>query len=123
MHNQNELCETDKSDGLKMKFRTEKDSMGAIDVPENAYYGPQTQRAVKNFPVSGLTLPSPFIRALALIKKYAALVNADLQLLDSKKAKVIAQAAQEVLDEKFDDQFVVDVFQTRSETATHMNIN
>lgn len=106
-----------------MKFRTEKDTMGAIDVPENAYYGPQTQRAVKNFPVSGLTLPSSFIRALALIKKYAALVNADLQLLDSKKAKVIARAAQEVLDEKFDDQFVVDVFQTGSGTSTHMNMN
>ena len=106
-----------------MKLRTEKDTMGSIDVPENAYYGAQTQRAVKNFPVSGLTLPSPFIQALALIKKYAALVNADLQLLDSKKAKAIVQAAQEVLDEKFDDQFVVDVFQTGSGTSTHMNMN
>ena len=123
MHDKNELCEMDKADGLQMKFRTEKDTMGEIDVPENAYYGPQTQRAVKNFPVSGLTLPSPFIRALALIKKYAALVNADLQLLDSNKAKVIAQAAQEVFDEKFDDQFVVDVFQTGSGTSTHMNMN
>ena len=97
--------------------------MGAIDVPEDAYYGPQTQRAVKNFPVSGFTLPSPFIRALALIKKCAALVNADLQLLDSKRASAIAQAAQEVLDGKFDDQFVVDVFQTGSGTSTHMNMN
>jgi len=97
--------------------------MGTIDVPEDAYYGPQTQRAVKNFPVSGLMLPSPFIRSLALIKKYAALVNADLKLLDLKKANAIAQAAQEVLDEKFDDQFVVDVFQTGSGTSSHMNMN
>ena len=97
--------------------------MGEVKVPEKAYYGAQTQRAVENFAVSGLRFPAPFIRALALIKKHAALVNSELGLLDSKLAEPIAAAAQEVCEGNRDDQFVVDVFQTGSGTSTNMNAN
>jgi len=106
-----------------MEFREEKDSMGTVKVPADAYYGSQTQRAVDNFPVSALRLPPAFIHALALIKKCAARVNDQLGLLDAKLAPAIAHAAQEVMDGKFDDQFVVDVFQTGSGTSTNMNMN
>ena len=106
-----------------MKYREEKDTMGSVRVPEDAYYGPQTQRAADNFPISGVTLPPAFIRALALIKKCAAQVNADLGLLDTGMADAIARAAGETLDGKFTDQFIVDVFQTGSGTSTNMNIN
>ena len=74
---------------LLMKFREEKDTMGTVRIPENAYYGPQTQRAVENFPISGLRLPPAFMRALALIKKCAARVNRDLDLLGPKLAEAI----------------------------------
>jgi len=106
-----------------MKFRDETDSMGTINVPEDAYYGAQTQRALDNFPISGLTLPLSFIRAVALIKKYAAQVNCDLGLLPSELAPAIMQAAQEVIDGTFDEQFAIDVFQTGSGTSTNMNVN
>ena len=106
-----------------MKYRQEKDTMGSVRVPEDAYYGPQTQRAADNFPISGVTLPPAFIRALALIKKCAAQVNADLGLLDTGMADAIARAAGETLDGKFTDQFIVDVFQTGSGTSTNMNMN
>jgi len=106
-----------------MEYRKEQDSMGIVNVPENAYYGSQTQRAVDNFPVSGLRLPTALIHALALIKKYAARVNDTLGLLDAQLAQAIAQAAQDVMDGRFDDQFVVDVFQTGSGTSTNMNMN
>jgi len=106
-----------------MEYRKEQDSMGIVNVPENAYYGSQTQRAVDNFPVSGLRLPAALIHALALIKKYAARVNDTLGLLDAQLAQAIAQAAQDVMDGRFDDQFVVDVFQTGSGTSTNMNMN
>jgi fumarate hydratase class II len=106
-----------------MKFRKEKDSLGAIDVPEGAYYGASTQRAVENFSISGLTLPLSLIYGIALIKKFAARVNTELGLLDKALADPVARAAQEVIDGKFDDQFVVDVFQTGSGTSTHMNMN
>ena len=97
--------------------------MGTVRVPENAYYGSQTQRAVDNFPISGLRLPSAFIHALALVKKCAARVNDTLGLLDAKLAPAIAHAAQEVMEGRFDDQFVVDIFQTGSGTSTNMNLN
>ncbi len=97
--------------------------MGTVRVPENAYYGSQTQRAVDNFPISGLRLPSVFIHALALVKKCAARVNDTLGLLDAELAPAIADAAQEVMDGRFDDQFVVDIFQTGSGTSTNMNMN
>jgi len=106
-----------------MNYRKEEDSMGTVNVPENAYYGSQTQRAVDNFPISGLRLPAAFIHALALIKKCAARVNDTLGLLDARLAPAIAHAAQDVMDGRFDDQFVVDVFQTGSGTSTNMNMN
>ncbi|MDQ1329862.1 MAG: fumarate hydratase, class [Thermodesulfobacteriota bacterium] len=106
-----------------MKFVKEKDSMGTVLVPENAYYGPQTQRAIENFPVSGLTLPPSFIHSLSLLKKYAALVNRDLGLLNRQISKAIVKAADEVKNGKFDDQFIIDVFQTGSGTSFNMNMN
>jgi fumarate hydratase class II len=106
-----------------VKYRDEKDSMGTLRVPENAYYGSQTQRADNNFPISGLRLPLVFIHALALVKKCAARVNDTLGLLDAELAPAIADAAQEVMDGRFDDQFVVDIFQTGSGTSTNMNMN
>jgi fumarate hydratase class II len=106
-----------------MSFREEKDTMGIVRVPEKAYFGPQTQRAVENFPISGLTFPLSFIYSLALIKKYASMVNNELGLLDKEISKSIIASAQEVIDGIFDDQFVVDVFQTGSGTSTNMNMN
>jgi fumarate hydratase, class II len=106
-----------------MGFREEKDTMGIVRIPENAYYGPQTQRALENFPISGLTFPEVFIQTLGMIKKCAVEVNNELGLLDAHLAKPIADAAQEVIDGKFDTQFVVDVFQTGSGTSTNMNVN
>ena len=106
-----------------MKYREEKDSMGAVQVPEDAYYGAQTQRAADNFTISGLTLPFSFIRALCMIKKHAAVVNRELGLLDKRVAEVITIAAEEVNQGKLDDQFIVDVFQTGSGTSTNMNAN
>jgi len=103
--------------------RIERDSMGELPVPEGAYYGASTMRAVKNFPISELRLPRRFIFALGLIKRYAAEVNVDLGLLDRAPAEAIIQAAQEVSDGRWDDQFVVDVFQTGSGTSTNINAN
>jgi fumarate hydratase class II len=97
--------------------------MGTVLVPQRAYYGPQTQRAAENFPIGNLKLPIAFIRALALLKKCAAKVNKDLSLLDPKLADAIAAAAQEVINGKFNDQFIVNVFQTGSGTSTNMNMN
>lgn len=106
-----------------MKFRKEKDTMGTVLVPASAYYGPQTQRAIENFPISGITLQPEFIYALALIKKSAATVNFKLGLLNQKISAAVCQAAQEVMDGKFKDHFVVDIFQTGSGTSTNMNMN
>src|SRR3990172_1441276 len=103
--------------------RTERDSMGPMEVPADAYYGASTQRAVLNFPVSGLRFNRGFIRVLGLIKMTAAAVNADLGLLDAKLAGAIQTAAREVADGKLDEQFVVDIFQTGSGTSTNMNAN
>lgn len=104
-------------------FREEKDTMGTVRVPKEAYYGPQTQRAIENFSISGLTMPLVFIHALALIKKCSTKVNADLELLDKTIAASIMDASQEIMDGTFDDQFPVDVFQTGSGTSTNMNMN
>ncbi|HEX6971148.1 MAG TPA: lyase family protein, partial [Limnochordia bacterium] len=97
--------------------------MGEVRVPARAYYGAQTQRAVENFPISGIRFPRPFIRALGLIKQAAAETNAELGLLPSELGRAIAAAAGEVAEGKFDDQFVLDVFQTGSGTSTNMNAN
>jgi len=104
-------------------FRNEHDSMGRLQVPTEALYGAQTQRAVNNFPLSGLRMPRPFIRALGLIKACAAQVNADLGLLDTELAGTLQQAALAVADGRHDRHFPVDVFQTGSGTSSNMNAN
>src|SRR5437016_5878460 len=103
------------------RVRTERDSMGEVPVPEDAYYGASTERARQNFPISDLRLPRSFIRALGQIKGSAALVNAELGLLEARLAAAIAQAAEEVEESRFDKDFVVDVFQTGSGTSTNTN--
>ncbi|HAR46156.1 MAG: aspartate ammonia-lyase [Nitrospirae bacterium GWC2_57_13] len=103
--------------------RIEKDSLGEVRVPAEALYGAQTQRAVENFPVSGIRFPRVFIRALGLIKQAAAEVNAELGLLDGTAARAISQAAREVAEGTWDDHFPLDIFQTGSGTSTNMNAN
>ncbi|HEY7320197.1 MAG TPA: class II fumarate hydratase [Candidatus Binatia bacterium] len=107
----------------EQSYRIERDSMGEVRVPKEAYYGAQTQRAVENFPISGIGLPAEFIHALATIKYAAAAVNEELGLLDPSIADPIRRAAAEVIAGKFDKEFVVDVFQTGSGTSTNMNAN
>src|SRR5438132_5693100 len=101
----------------------ERDSLGDVRVPDDVYYGAQTQRAKDNFPVSGRGIPSELIQALALIKAAGARTNAELGLLPVPIADAIARAADEVAEGRFDDHFVVDVFQTGSGTSSHMNAN
>ena len=105
------------------EYRVESDTMGEVKVPNSAYYGAQTQRAVENFPISGIRLPREFIRAMALIKLAAAKANMQLGLLEPKKGDAIVSAAKEVMEGSLYDQFVVDVFQTGSGTSTNMNAN
>lgn len=104
-------------------FRIEQDSLGTMQVPVDSLYGAQTARAVDNFPISGIRLPRPMLRALGLIKKNAALANQELNLLDAEVADAVSRAADEVIAGKWDDQFPVDVFQTGSGTSSNMNIN
>jgi fumarate hydratase class II len=104
-------------------FRTERDSMGELQVPADALWGAQTQRAVDNFPISGRPMPRAFIRAVALIKAAAARANASLGLLENPVADSIVSAAGEVADGRHDAQFPIDVFQTGSGTSTNMNAN
>lgn len=106
-----------------MATRLEKDSLGTKEVPDDAFYGIQTLRAVENFPVSGWRFPRRFIRALALIKKSAASVNGQLQRLPKASSAALIQAATEVANGRFDDEFPVDIFQTGSGTSTNMNMN
>src|SRR4051812_3804319 len=103
--------------------RTKKDSMGEMQVPADAYYGASTARAVENFPISDLRFPRRFIAAIGLVKHAAADVNHKLGVLDERRRGLLQQAAQEVIDGKLDDQFVVDIFQTGSGTSTNMNTN
>ncbi len=105
------------------QFRIERDSMGDLKVPADALYGAQTQRAVDNFPISGLAMPREFIRALGLIKSAAAQANADLGHLRKASAKAIRKAAERVARGEFDAQFPIDVFQTGSGTSSNMNAN
>ena len=107
----------------EMKYRTEKDAMGSVHIPMDAYYGASTQRAVDNFKISGLVFQPLLIQMLALIKKHGALVNFRLGLLEEKLSTAIVKASQEIIEGKFHDQFVVDVFQTGSGTSTNMNMN
>jgi fumarate hydratase class II len=106
-----------------MSSREEKDSLGTVIVPGNAYYGAQTERARQNTIDSGLRLPSAFFRALALIKLFAAEVNLDLKLLDPEIAGAIITSSREVVEGRLETQFVVDLFQTGSGTSTNMNMN
>jgi fumarate hydratase class II len=105
------------------QYRTEKDSLGEVQVPAEAYYGAQTQRAINNFHISGLRPWRAFIWSMATIKRAAAEVNRDLGLLDPKIADAIVKAAQEVIDGKWDDQFRVDPFQAGAGTSHNMNAN
>ena len=105
------------------KYRIERDSMGELKVPEDALWGAQTQRAVENFPISGLTMPRGFISALGLVKWAAAGANAELALLPTKLAMAIQKAALEVAAGDHDVQFQIDVFQTGSGTSSNMNAN
>ena len=105
------------------RFRIEHDSLGELKVPADALWGPQTQRAVDNFPISGLAMPRDFIRALGLIKWAAASANLELDALDPKRAGAIQKAALEVTEGRHDSQFPVDVFQTGSGTSSNMNAN
>src|SRR5215471_8311591 len=97
--------------------------MGPLEVPEGAYYGASTRRAFENFPISGERFDRRLIWALGTIKYAAAIANRDLGLIETRKAEAIAQAAQEVAEGKFDDQFVLDIFQTGSGTSTNTNAN
>ena len=103
--------------------RIERDSMGEMEVPADAYFGASTQRAVLNFPISGQPFPRRFIRALGMVKKAAAETNRELGLLARRRARAITAAAQEVIDGKLDDQFPIDIYQTGSGTSTNTNAN
>ena len=105
------------------RYRGEKDSMGPVKVPKKAYYGAQTQRAIENFPISGWRFPREFIQAIGLIKYAAAKVNLALGLLERRIVRAIEQASDEVIQGRWDEQFVVDIFQTGSGTSTNMNVN
>jgi fumarate hydratase, class II len=108
---------------MTSSFRIERDSMGELQVPAQALWGAQTQRAVENFPISGLTMPRAFIGALGLVKQAGARANTRLQLLDGATAAAIDAAAAEVAAGRHDAQFPIDVFQTGSGTSTNMNAN
>ncbi len=105
------------------KIRIEHDSMGEVEVPKDALYGAQTQRAVDNFPISGIPQPRAIIRALGLIKQACAVSNHHLGLLDEARSRAISLAAVEIAAGKHDDQFPVDIFQTGSGTSSNMNAN
>ena len=106
-----------------MSNRIEKDSLGEVPVPSKAYYGAQTQRAIDNFPISGIRFPRRFIWSLGLLKRCCAFANEEMELLDTYRAEWIAAAAQEVMDGKLDADFPLDIFQTGSGTSTNMNAN
>src|SRR5258708_37421647 len=104
-------------------MRLEKDSIGPKEIPADVYYGIQTARAVENYPISGMRAHPTLIRAIGLVKQAAAEANRSLGLVDEKRAKAIAEAAKEVVAGKWNDQFVVDVFQAGAGVSFHMNAN
>ncbi|MXR51508.1 aspartate ammonia-lyase [Halovenus sp. WSH3] len=104
-------------------YRTEQDSLGEMQVPADAYWGAQTQRAIENFPISNISFGRRFVRALGIVKKGAAQANRDLGLIEEEKADCIIEAADEVIAGEHDDQFPVDIFQTGSGTSSNMNAN
>src|SRR6202050_1797967 len=104
-------------------LRKEKDSLGFVEVPAKAYYGAQTARAVENFPISGMRAHAQLIRALGMVKRAAAEANKELGLVEANRADAIIQASQEGIDGKWNDEFVVDVFQAGAGVSLHMNTN
>jgi fumarate hydratase class II len=107
-----------------LNYRVEKDILGEIKVPENAYWGINTQRAIENFQISGTKFPRVFIMSLAELKKAAVLANMELKLIDNEKGEAILKAVDEILKEnKYEDQFPIDIYQTGSGTQTNMNMN
>ncbi|MBI5739531.1 MAG: class II fumarate hydratase [Nitrospirae bacterium] len=104
-------------------MRIERDTMGEVKLPDGAYYGAQTQRAVENFPISGIKLPRRFIRAQGIVKLAAARANGALGLLDGKRLRAIEKAAREVIDGRHDEHFVVDIYQAGAGTSQNMNAN
>ncbi|HKW07188.1 MAG TPA: class II fumarate hydratase [Candidatus Dormibacteraeota bacterium] len=108
---------------MAKRTRIEKDSMGEMEVPADAYYGASTQRAVLNFPISGRPLPHRLIRAIGIVKRAAAQTNRELGLLSRRRARAITAAAQEIIDGKLDDQFPIDIYQTGSATSSNTNAN
>lgn len=105
------------------KSRTEKDYLGQVNVPYNAYWGVQTQRALNNFPISGITPIKEYTYSMVLIKKAAAMANSEINLLNKKKANAIIKACDEILSGKFDNQFLVDIYQAGEGTSNNMNVN
>jgi len=118
-----ERMKNDRSKTSSGPTRIERDTMGELAVPADAYYGVQTARAIENFPISPLRMPRSVIRAMGLIKRAAASVNHSLGLLEKKPADAIKRAATEVVDGKLDGEFPIDIFQTGSGTSTNMNTN
>ena len=108
---------------MSNQYRTEKDSMGSKEIPDNLYYGIQTLRATENFPISGIKPLATYVDACILIKKATAIANGELGCIDGEISKAIVQAADEVLNGKLRDQFVVDVYQAGAGTSHHMNVN
>ena len=108
---------------MSKAYRIEKDSMGEVKVPQEALYGAQTQRAVENFPVSGICISRPLIHALGVIKQGAAKINAEMDNIPKDVAHAIQLAAQEVIDGKLDEHFPIDIYQTGSGTSSNMNAN
>src|SRR5580698_4894915 len=106
-----------------MLTRTEKDSLGVVEVPAGAMYGAQTARAVENYPISGMRAAGALIRAMGMVKKAAAEANGELGAVSQERAEAIASAAQEVIDGEWDKEFVVDVFQAGAGVSFHMNAN
>ena len=104
-------------------MRKEKDTMGYVEVPDNAYYGAQTKRASDNFPISDIKIPFELIYSIAIIKRSAAIVNQKLGKLESKLKNAIVSACDDIIQKKLDDNFIVDIFQTGSGTSTNMNVN
>ena len=104
-------------------MRTEKDSMGNMQVPDDAYYGAQTKRAMENFPISNIPFSRSMIKALGIIKRSAAIVNHEFGLLDEERKNAITQAADEIIEGKFYSQFPIDIYQTGSGTSSNMNCN
>jgi fumarate hydratase class II len=106
-----------------MKTRTERDSLGEVQVPEEALWGAQTQRSLNNFPIGREKMPKEVIEALVLVKRAAAVVNVELEVLDEDIGRAVAKAADRILSEDFSDQFPLSLWQTGSGTQTNMNVN